>query len=92
MDSIRIKRGMSTELPKSLPLGELAFCIDTRELWVGSGDGLALKRVTNTEITQHLDEWNALYTEVDERFETKYVDVSAQFSEKFNELCQQFAT
>ena len=91
MDSIRIKRGMSTELPKSLPLGELAFCIDTRELWVGSGDGLALKRVTNTEITQHLDEWNALYTEVDERFETKYVDVSAQFSEKFNELCQQFS-
>ena len=91
-DSIRIKRGMSAELPESLPLGELAFCIDTRELWVGSGDGLALKRVTNTEITQHLDEWNALYTEVDERFETKYVDVSAQFSEKFNELCQQFAT
>ena len=91
MDSIRIKRGMSTELPEHLPLGELAFCIDTRELWVGSGDGLALKRVTNTEITQHLDEWNALYTEVDERFETKYIEVSTQFATKFDEICKQFS-
>ena len=90
-DSIRIKRGMSAELPESLPLGELAFCIDTRELWVGSGDGLPLKRVTNTEITQHLEEWNLLYTEVNERFETKYHDVSSQFAEKFLDLSEQFS-
>ena len=70
-DSIRIKRGMSAELPESLPLGELAFCIDTRELWVGSGDGLALKRVTNTEITKFLENWEEIYTTHDEKFETK---------------------
>ena len=91
MDSIRIKRGMRAELPSSLPLGELAFCIDTRELWVGSGDGLALKRVTNTEVTELLEHWHEIYTEHDERFQTKYVEVSEQFASKYNALSTQFA-
>ena len=56
MDSIRIKRGVKAQLPSELPLGELAFCTDTRELFVGMGKGTKPKPVTNTEITEHLAE------------------------------------
>lgn len=56
MDSIRIKRGAKAQLPSELPLGELAFCTDTRELYVGMGEGTKPKPVTNTEITGHLAE------------------------------------
>lgn len=40
--SIRIKRGLKSEMPSELPLGELAFCTDTQELFVGRGMGLGL--------------------------------------------------
>lgn len=56
MDSIRIKRGVKAQLPSELPLGELAFCTDTRELFVGMGKGTKPRPVTNTEITGHLAE------------------------------------
>lgn len=55
MDSIRIKRGAKAQLPSELPLGELAFCTDTRELYVGMGEGTKPRPVTNTEITEKLD-------------------------------------
>lgn len=50
MDSIRVKRGLKQELPSSLPIGELAFCTDTRELYVGMGDSLPLKKVVDQEV------------------------------------------
>ena len=56
MDSIRIKRGVKAQLPSELPLGELAFCTDTRELYVGMGEGTKPRPVTNTEITGRLAE------------------------------------
>jgi peptidoglycan/xylan/chitin deacetylase (PgdA/CDA1 family) len=56
MDSIRIKRGAKAQLPSELPLGELAFCTDTRELYVGMGEGTKPRPVTNTEITGRLAE------------------------------------
>lgn len=56
MDSIRIKRGPKAQLPRELPLGELAFCTDTRELYVGMGEGIKPRPVTNTEITERLTE------------------------------------
>lgn len=49
-DSVRIKRGIKSNLPKSLPLGELAFCTDTRELYVGAGEGLPLKKVVDPDV------------------------------------------
>lgn len=54
MDSIRIKRGPKAQLPSELPLGELAFCTDTRELYVGMGEGIKPRPVTNTELTDKL--------------------------------------
>lgn len=56
MDSIRIKRGAKANLPKSLPLGELAFCTDTRELYVGVGEGLPLKKVTDPDLIKKQEE------------------------------------
>lgn len=47
MDSIRVKRGLKQELPSSLPIGELAFCTDTREIYVGMGANVPLKKATN---------------------------------------------
>lgn len=35
---IRIKRGRKKDLPPFLPSGVLAFCVDTKELYVGMGD------------------------------------------------------
>ena len=64
MDSIRIKRGVKAQLPSELPLGELAFCTDTRELYVGMGEDTKPRPVTNTEITEHLAEWKDKYQEV----------------------------
>lgn len=52
MDSIRIKRGLSKDLPANLPLGELAFCTDTQELWVGTGSSTPLKKVKDSELEQ----------------------------------------
>ena len=49
-DSVKIKRGVRSNLPKSLPLGELAFCTDTRELYVGAGEGLPLKKVIDPDV------------------------------------------
>ena len=56
MDSIRVKRGLKQELPSSLPIGELAFCTDTRELYVGMGDNLPLKKVVDREVIEQCQE------------------------------------
>lgn len=59
MDSIRVKRGLSKDLPQRLPLGELAFCTDTQELWVGAGSSTPLKRVRDKETEQKIEQTNA---------------------------------
>lgn len=59
MDSIRVKRGLSKDLPTNLPLGELAFCTDTQELWVGTGSSTPLKKVKDSELEKNLEQTNA---------------------------------
>ena len=92
MDSIRIKRGLKAQLPRELPLGELAFCTDTRELYVGMGEGSALRPVTNTEITEHLEEWTDTFGNLDKKYQDKFVEISNQFQNKYNGLEQEYAT
>lgn len=53
-DSVRVKRGIKAKLPKSLPLGELAFCTDTGELFVGTGS--SVKKVIDPELVQQQKE------------------------------------
>lgn len=59
MDSIKVKRGLSKDLPKYLPLGELAFCTDTQELWVGTGSSTPLKKVKDSELEKNLEQANS---------------------------------
>ena len=86
MDSIRIKRGLKAQLPRELPLGELAFCTDTRELYVGMGEGSALRPVTNTEITEHLAEWKSKYQEVSDQFKTKYDGLEEEYASELTNI------
>lgn len=86
MDSIRIKRGPKALLPSELPLGELAFCTDTRELYVGMGSGSKLKPVTNTEITEHLAKWEDKYQEFSEQFQTKYEGLEQEYATRLTEI------
>lgn len=44
--SVRIKRGIKSDLPTYLPLGEIVFCIDTHELYVGMGDSIPCKKAS----------------------------------------------
>lgn len=55
MDSIRIMRGLKSELPISLDTGVPAFCTDTQELFIGMGAGQPLKQVTNPEAIGYLN-------------------------------------
>lgn len=91
MDSIRIKRGLKAQLPRELPLGELAFCTDTRELYVGMGEGSPLRPVTNTEITEHLAEWKSKYQEVSDQFKTKYDGLEEEYATKLTNLKTQMS-
>ena len=89
MDSIRIKRGVKAQLPSELPLGELAFCTDTRELYVGMGEGTKPRPVTNTEITEHLAEWKGKYQEVSDQFQTKYEGLEEEYATRLTEVSSQ---
>lgn len=91
MDSIRIKRGLKAQLPRELPLGELAFCTDTRELYVGMGEGSPLRPVTNTEITEHLAEWKSKYQEVSDQFKTKYDGLEQEYATNLTSVQQSLA-
>ena len=44
--SVRIKRGVKSDLPHYLPMGELVFCTDTHELYVGMGDDIPVKKAS----------------------------------------------
>lgn len=75
MDSIRIKRGLSKNLPTRLPEGELAFCTDTQELWVGTGSSTSLKKVIDKETREKLEETNAQLIEATNELRNK-VDIN----------------
>lgn len=89
MDSIRIKRGPKALLPSDLPLGELAFCTDTRELYVGMGEGIKPRPVTNTEITEHLAEWKEKYQDVSDQFQAKYNGLEQEYATRLTEVKEQ---
>lgn len=89
MDSIRIKRGLKALLPSELPLGELAFCTDTRELYVGMGEGIKPRPVTNTEITEHLAEWREKYQDVSDQFQAKYNGLEQEYATRLTEVSSQ---
>lgn len=40
MDLLKFKRGLFSNLPKKLEIGEPAYCYDTGELYIGNGEGL----------------------------------------------------
>lgn len=47
--TIKVKRGLSTNLPVSFEMGELAYATDTQNLYVGTGTGRVL--INNPEFT-----------------------------------------
>ncbi len=47
--TIKIKRGLSTNLPASFEMGELAYVTDTQQLYVGTGTGRVL--INNPQFT-----------------------------------------
>lgn len=40
MDLLKFKRGIFSNLPKKLEIGEPAYCYDTGELYVGNSEGV----------------------------------------------------
>ena len=36
---ISLRKGLKSDLPSHAPLGELLYCIDTNELYIGVGEG-----------------------------------------------------
>lgn len=54
MSQIKIKRGLRENLPSSLPLGEPAVCIDTCELYIGTGIGKPLIKIGSKDLTEVL--------------------------------------
>lgn len=47
--TIKVKRGLSTNLPVSFEMGELAYATDTQQLYVGTGTGRVL--INNPQFT-----------------------------------------
>lgn len=50
LKSIRIKRGIREDLPTRLPSGEPAFCVDTKELYIGMGEDHDPVPVSGTDL------------------------------------------
>lgn len=50
MRKFKVCKYLKTNLPTSLPYGELAFATDTGEMFVGQGDKIALKKVNGDEL------------------------------------------
>ena len=48
--TIKVKRGLSTNLPTSLEMGELAYTTDTQKLYVGTGTGRVLINTPQFEL------------------------------------------
>ena len=50
-----LRKGLSRDLPTHAPLGEPLFCTDTGAIYVGMGEELPVKKVTDPELSEQLD-------------------------------------
>ena len=73
-NKIQFKRGLKTNLPSSADVGMPLWCTDTKELYIGTGNGVALVGGTSGSA-----EPSNTYTkaEIDEMFE----DIATLLSE-----------
>lgn len=74
-----LRKGLSSDLPNHAPLGEPLFCTDTKELYIGMGEGIKPQPVTNKKITDNL---NTVISQVDNIVYLKESDVGYVNSEK----------
>lgn len=58
-----LRKGLSSDLPNHAPLGEPLFCTDTKELYIGMGEGIKPQPVTNKEADDKLTTITRLITE-----------------------------
>lgn len=49
-----LRKGLSRDLPNHAPLGEPLFCTDTGSIYVGMGEDLPLKKVTDPELQEQM--------------------------------------
>lgn len=50
-----LRKGLSSDLPNHAPLGEPLFCLDTGEIYIGMGEKDPLKKVTDLDLSSHID-------------------------------------
>lgn len=50
ISQIQVRRGLKSDLPENLEEGELGFCLDTREVFIGNGPGFG----GNTQLATNL--------------------------------------
>ena len=48
---IQVRRGIKSDLPQNLAEGEIGFCLDTREVFIGNGPGFGGNTALLTEFT-----------------------------------------
>jgi hypothetical protein len=53
-NKIQIKRGLRADLPAILSVGELAYCTDTEELFIGTGNTEAPNLLIN-DLSEYYD-------------------------------------
>ena len=61
--NVLIKRGIKANLPERLPLGELVFCTDTSELYVGMGEDQPPKKASANVSAEEIGDIAHLETE-----------------------------
>jgi len=52
ISQIQHRRGIRSDLPDQLAEGELGFCVDTRQLFIGNSDGFGANTEVLTEFSQ----------------------------------------
>lgn len=62
------RRGLKSDLPIELAEGELGWCLDTRELYIGNSPGFGLNTAVLTEFTNNTDliknKWQTMSVEI----------------------------
>lgn len=51
-----LRKGLKHDLPTHAPLGEPLFCLDSGEMYIGMGNDLHLKKVTDPKLTESLNQ------------------------------------
>lgn len=87
MRKTKVFRDTRSNLPTSLPLGELAFANDTEELFVGQGEGQSLKKVGRRDLANLQTLMSELKLNVSENLKGKTdVSVTEQLQQQINDL------